>query len=133
MLKKFLPLFVLGSIIATLLVACGASTGNTASAASTGNTVHMNSSAFIQPSITIKKGASVTLVDDDNFIPHVIANGSWENGSAQAGSESNAPKVNNLQVNGGSQAVIGPFTVVGIYHYYCTIHSDMNLTVIVTA
>ncbi len=48
------------------------------------------------------KGSSITLVDD-SAAPHIIANGSWMNGSPQPMQESGMPAVNNLQVtnNGG--------------------------------
>jgi plastocyanin len=38
--------------------------------------------------------------------------------------------VNNLDVTGGSVA-IGPFTTAGVYHLYGTIHTGMNLTILV--
>ena len=46
--------------------------------------------------------------------------------------ESGAPVMNNVQISGnGSSQVIGPFNTPGTYHFYCTVHPGMNLTVIV--
>ena len=46
--------------------------------------------------------------------------------------ESGAPGMNNVQISGnGSSQVIGPFNTPGTYHFYCTVHPGMNLTVIV--
>ena len=93
-------------------------------------TVHMNGNNFAQSSITISKGQSLMLVDDASVV-HIIANGSWSNGSAQPKQESGAPVVNNLQFNGNDSHTIGPFNTAGTYHLYCSVHPGMNLTVIV--
>jgi plastocyanin len=44
--------------------------------------------------------------------------------------ESGAPTVNNVQVT-SSTVSIGPFITAGTYHILCTVHPNMNLTVIV--
>jgi plastocyanin len=91
----------------------------------------MNASNFTQPSITIKKGERVTLIDDDMVVPHIISHGTWDNGTAKAFKELGAPEVKELQINGNSSSTIGPFTTAGTFKLYCTIHSGMNLTIIV--
>lgn len=91
----------------------------------------MNATNFLQNSITIKKGASITLIDDDLSVPHIIANGTWENGTARSAREAGAPAINNVQINGDSSETIGPFPSAGTFKLYCTIHSGMNLTVVV--
>src|SRR5216684_1430554 len=102
-MKKFVSLFVLFSLAAALLTACGGSDscGSSSSGSSSGGTptVQMCGNNFEQSSITISKGQSLTLVDDASA-GHVIANGSWVNSSAQPGQEPSAPVVNNLQFNG---------------------------------
>jgi plastocyanin len=129
-LKKLLPFLALGCMLACILVACG--NGNAAgSPNASGTEVHMNSANFVQTVITIQKGQSVTLIDDDVFTPHTIANGTWENGTAKPAREPNAPKVDNVQINGNVQATVGPFPTAGTFKFYCTIHPGMNLTVIV--
>ena len=44
--------------------------------------------------------------------------------------ESGAPTVTNVQVT-SSTVSIGQFTTAGTYHIFCTVHPNMNLTVIV--
>ena len=90
----------------------------------------MGDQNFLQPSITISKGSNLTLVDDTATV-HIIANGSWVNGNAQPMQESDAPVVNNLQFNGNDTHTIGPFNTAGTFHLYCTVHPNMNLTVVV--
>ncbi len=90
----------------------------------------MNDTNFVQSSITIKKGDSVTLVAD-TFVPHTVANGTWENGTPQPSKEPGAPVVDNVSVGGNSSGTIGPFTGAGSFKLYCTVHPGMNLTVVV--
>ena len=94
-----------------------------------GNAVHMNSAQFVESSITIKKGSSLTLIDDV-AVPHYIFNGSWINGAAQTKQEQGAPTVQ-LQFMGNDTQSVGPFNTAGTFHLYCSVHEDMNLTVIV--
>ena len=127
MFRKLLAILALCSVIALLLVACG----TVGSAASTvGNIVHLNDAQFVQASITIKKGERLTLIDDV-LTPHIIANGTWENGTAHSATEPGAPQVKDVQINGNSSQTIGPFTTAGTFKLYCTIHSGMNVTVVV--
>jgi plastocyanin len=125
-MKKFGLLFVLLSPVAALLTACGGS----GSSSSSTTTVHMCGNNFVQPSITISKGQSLTLVDNASAM-HIIANGSWVNGSAEPKQEPGAPAVTNLQFSGNDSHMIGPFNTGGTYHLYCTVHRGMNLTVVV--
>jgi plastocyanin len=89
----------------------------------------MSYQTFVQSSVTIHKGNGITLVDDV-AVPHDIVNGFWDNNTARPLKESTAPFVN-VQLKGNDQEVIGPFTIAGTYHLYCTIHPGMNLTIIV--
>ena len=127
MSKNLFALLVLGSVITLLLVACATTSADTSSAP---NQVHMNTTNFVSSSITIKKGERITLIDD-TLIPHTIASGTWNNGTAKPTREPGAPEVKDVQINGSSQDTIGPFTTTGTFHLYCTIHSGMNLTVVV--
>ena len=127
MVRTVLVLLVLCGVIALLLAACNLS-GSAPSNAE--NPVHMNDTNFVQSSIAIKKGERLTLIDDA-FTPHIVANGTWERGTAHPDSEPGAPLVKDLQINGNSSQAIGPFTIAGTYKLYCTIHSGMNLTVVV--
>ena len=132
MSKKLLALLMLCGAITLVLVACSV-TGTSSGAASSGGSgkqVHMNDTNFIQASLTIKKGERITLIDD-SLTPHIIANGIWENGTAKPAREPGAPEVKDVQINGYSQDAIGPFTTAGTYHFYCTVHPGMNMTVVV--
>jgi len=125
----FLALLTLGSL---MLAACGRSdggSGNTPPDNNSGPTVHMDATKFLQESITLPKGSSLTLVNDV-AVPHIIQNGTWNNGNQEPKQESGAPKID-AQFNGSDTKQIGPFTTAGTFKLYCTIHPGMNLTVIV--
>jgi plastocyanin len=125
-MKKILLLCIIGCLL--LLAGCGSTTSGGNSDPAT--TVHMNDDQFVPQVITIKKGDKLTLVDDVPVI-HVIQNGRWDsNGTQRPGIESGAPTVQ-IQFNGNDQQTVGPFNTAGTFHLYCTIHNDMNLTVIV--
>jgi plastocyanin len=119
------------TILISLLAACGTTTTTSAPRQVHTNQVHMNESNFDQPSITIKKGESITLVNDTATI-HIIENGTWDNnGNARAEKEPGAPIVD-AQMNGYAHQEVGPFNTAGTFHLYCPIHPGMKLTVIVS-
>ena len=127
MKKLFVAIVVMGllTILISLLAACGKS-----ATASGPNQVHMNDSNFTQPSITIKKGERITLVNDTAEI-HIIENGTWDdNGNARAAKEPGAPTVD-TQMNGYANQQFGPFNTSGTFHLYCTVHPGMKVTIIV--
>jgi plastocyanin len=124
MLKKLFAMLALSCISIVLLVACGSGSNGP-------NPIHMNATNFVQSSITIKKGQSITLIDDNLFVGHTIANGTWRNGEANSAREVGAPEINDVKIGGNSSAMIGPFTNAGTFQLYCPIHTGMNLTVIV--
>jgi plastocyanin len=95
-----------------------------------GTTVHMGTTNFLQPTITIPKGSMLTLVDDV-AVPHILMNGMYDaNGTPKPAKEPGAPTVN-LNFAGNDTHTIGPFSTAGTFHIYCTIHVNMNLTIIV--
>lgn len=116
------------------LTACGGTNSGANDAA--GNaapgtpTAHMSTTTFDPPSTTIQTGNSLTLVAD-TFAPHVISNGTWAQGTAKPGREPGAPEVTELKIDGNGSGTIGPFTTAGTFQFYCTIHPDMNLSVVV--
>ena len=133
--RVFAILFVCAFVSMSILFsACGDPTA-TASSSSSGspsspNQVHMNDADFVQHSITIHKGDSITLVDDVAKV-HYIFNGEWDSsGNQKQLKEPGAPVVQ-LQFQGNDRQQIGPFNTAGSYHFYCSIHPNMNLTVIV--
>jgi plastocyanin len=126
---------VAGMLLGAILIGALAQPGPSG-AVSTGTTstngvptVHMNAANFTQSSVTIAKGSKLLLVDDVS-VTHILANGSWQNGTATPANEPGAAKVSNVQVNDNS-VEIGPFTTAGTYHIYCTVHQGMNLTIVV--
>src|SRR5712691_8943206 len=125
MYKKILVALALFSVLTVLLAACGIKD----SATTSGPTVHMGGAAFIQDTVNVPKGSMLTLVDDASTT-HIIQNGIWVNGTAQAKVENGAPVVNQ-NFGGNDSAAIGPFNTSGTFHLYCTIHPGMNLTVTV--
>jgi plastocyanin len=106
----------------------GTGGGGQGSAASSA-TVHLGDTNFLQNSVTISKGGSVTLVDDSSVI-HIIQNGTWDNGTAKPAKEPGAPTVQ-VSFQGKDSHDIGPFPTAGTFHVYCTVHTGMNLTITV--
>ncbi len=123
-MKKLIVGLIVLSLVTVLVVACGGSGGGSTD-------VHMGNTTFVQSSVTISKGSSLNLIDDV-AVTHIIGNGSWVNGAPVPASEPGAPTVNNLQfTSAGQSQMIGPFNTAGTYHLYCSVHQNMNLTVIV--
>ena len=122
--------FVIGMIVVSLIVAANPPT-STASTTTNGEpTVHMSATNFVQNVVLVPKGSKLSLVDDGN-VAHVLRNGFWKaDGSQESSVEAGAPLVKDVTVNGGS-VDIGPFATAGVYHIYCTVHSQMNLTIVV--
>lgn len=124
-MKKLFGTFILLSLFAVLISACSVG-GNTATGP---NPVHMDSISFTKPSITIKKGESITLINDE-APPHIIANGTWDDSTPKPATETGAPKTN-MQVDGFGSGKVGPFNTAGTFKLYCTVHPGMKMTVIV--
>ncbi|HET6214317.1 MAG TPA: hypothetical protein VFE14_15740 [Micromonosporaceae bacterium] len=92
--------------------------------------VGMKHEAFRQESVTIPRGGSVTFVNDSGFV-HVI-------GPGYDGRLKSAQGVPNLGDLGAFMSetddvfVSGPWNTPGEYRITCSLHPEMNLTVIVT-
>lgn len=122
--------FVVGMMVVSLIVAANPPTSSGSTTTNGEPTVHMSATAFAQNVVLVPKGAKLHLVDDGN-VEHVLRNGFWKaDGTPESSVEPGAPEVKDLTVNGGS-VDIGPFATAGTYHIYCTIHSQMNLTIVV--
>jgi plastocyanin len=143
MMKYYLARLLLCSVVAVTLAACGGAgagsnnpsgsnnpAGSSDIVAVTGNTVHMSTTEFVSPSVSIAQGTSLTMVAD-TFVPHFLSNGTWENGTAKPAREPGAPELEKVHIDGNSSGAIGPFTTAGTFQIYCTIHPGMNLTVAV--
>lgn len=135
MIKQWLVLIL--SIAATIaLAACGSAQGGSGNAPAGpadggGPVARMGNTTFDPPSAAIRAGQSLTLAAD-TFVPHVIANGTWQDGRAKPMREPGAPAVSELNIPGNGSGTVGPFAQAGTYQLYCTIHPNMNLTVQVT-
>jgi plastocyanin len=129
-MKKLLLIFVVLSHVTLLIVACSGTPTNTSSSTANGVAVHMSDSNFVHPSITIKKGQNLDLIDDTAVI-HIVTNGSWNNDNPLPGVEPGAPTVNDVMFNGNDSHLIGPFNTAGTFHLFCTVHPGMNLKVTV--
>ena len=126
MYKKVLVGLLVFGVLTVLFAACSIRDES----ASSGPVVHMTGADFAVPSITIKKGDTLTLIDDAAS-EHIIYNGSWTNNQQVKKTESGAPVANGLTFNGNDSAPLGAFNTAGTFHYYCSLHTNMNLTVIV--
>ncbi len=63
-------------------------------------------------------------------VTHIISNGMWENSTPKPQQEAGAPVVDKMMFNSSGQTqTIGPFNTAGTFHYYCSVHVNMNLTV----
>jgi hypothetical protein len=121
---------IAGMLIAALLIAAIAQPGATPTSTIMTHgapTVQMSAANFTPSSVTIAKGSKVLLVEDV-AVSHLLANGSWQHGTAILANEPDAPNVSNVQVNGKSTE-IGPLTRACTSHVYCTVHEGRNLTI----
>lgn len=134
---RWLPSFLsamgglaVGMIVIATLIGSMPQSGAAASTTNGMPTVHTAGGRFLTNVVLVAKGESLILTDDDGE-EHIIQNGSWTaQGTPQSQIEPGAPVVNQLDLKAGSK-IIGPFTTAGIFHLYCTIHLNMNLTVVV--
>jgi plastocyanin len=126
MYKKILAGIICIALLSISLAACSIVDASTLS---TGPQVQMGGSTFLKTSITLKKGQTLTLVDTSSAA-HIITNGTWQGGNAKHAQEAGAPTVN-ISFAGSDTHSTTAFTTAGTFKLYCTIHSGMNLTVIV--
>jgi len=131
LMKRIIVSIILIGLATILFVACDGIAGSGTPTSSIPNTVHMNDSNFAQSSITIPKGSKLTLIDDSTQA-HIIDNGSWgSDGLPHPKIESGAPVVKDANFQDSTPQSFGPFNTPGTFHLYCTIHANMDLTVIV--
>lgn len=92
-------------------------------------TVHMSASGFLVSSVTISKGQKLLVINDSN-LEHDLTNGNWVNSDPIIVQEPGAPALPDIKLQASSVS-IGPFTTAGTFHFICTIHRGMTLTVTV--
>ncbi len=131
-MQKKLVLVVIIGLLSALVVACGqgAAANNSGGSSSQTTDVHMGTQSFLKSSVTIKTGDTLNLINDASDV-HLINLGQWVNGAPKPEKEPGAPQVNNLEFAGNATHEIGPWNTPGTYHLYCTIHQNMQLTVVV--
>jgi plastocyanin len=125
-MKKLFVILAVLSLLSILIAACG--DRSVGSGSESANTVHTNDLIFLKDQMTIKKGENITVINDSSTL-HVIANGTWKDGIQETLKEPGAPA--GLTIQGNETKIIGPFNTTGVFHLYCTIHPNMNLTVTV--
>jgi plastocyanin len=131
-MKKKFTLVVIVGVLSVLVVACGqgAAANSSGGNGSHVTDVHMGVQSFLQSSVTIKKGESINLINDASDV-HLISLGQWVNGAPKPEQEPGAAQVHNLEFAGNASHEVGPWSTPGTYHLYCTIHQNMQLTVVV--
>jgi plastocyanin len=121
-----LSIFVF-SAITVLLVACGGSDATS----NNPNTIRTEGGTFATTSISIKKGSTITFLDDsNNGALHYLIIGQ----SGQEAAQNGAPDFGGLsghRIEGGDVWTTAPWNTAGTYHVTCTVHPNMNLTVTV--
>ena len=118
-------------VLTIVFVACDGIAGSGTPNSSLPNAVHMTDSNFAQNSITITRGSKLTLINDTQQV-HIIDNGTWgSDGLPHPKIEAGAPTITDATFQDNTPQSFGPFNTPGTYQLYCTIHADMNLTVIV--
>jgi plastocyanin len=124
----FLLSIVVFSILTVVFVACGGSNETS----NNPNTIRTEGGTFATSSISIKKGSTITFLDDsNNGALHYLIIG--QNG--QEAAQNGAPDFGGLsghRIEGGDVWTTAPWNTAGIYHVTCTVHPSMNLTVTVT-
>lgn len=134
-LGMFLAIFALSSMLLAACSSQGTPTQGTPANSGGGNgncangTVHTLATTFQEACVNVAKGSSLQVVPTVQSL-HILTNGSWVNGNQVPMKETGAPTINNVQLTSGTIS-IGPFTTAGTFHIFCTVHPNMNLTVIV--
>jgi len=102
---------------------------NTTTGSCASGTVYTLASTFKESCVDVAKGGRLQIVPTMQAF-HILGTGSWVNGKPVPMSEPGALAVNNVQLT-TSPVSIGPFSVAGTFYIYCTVHPNMNLTIIV--
>lgn len=119
--QYFLPLLVIGVLVAALASHCskgssyGSSMNNNNNPGANTSTVTMKNMSFSIGSLTVKAGTTVTWTNNDNTTHTVTADdNSFNSGDITAG-----------------YSFSKTFSAQGTFPYHCTYHSTMKATVIV--
>ena len=111
------------------LAACG---GNADEYRSRPNTVTMDAGSFLTTSLTIKKGSTITFINDpQRGSLHILIVGKDGQENSEAGA-ADLGGISGHRIDTGDGWTTPPWTTAGTYHIACTIHPRMNLLVTVT-
>lgn len=92
--------------------------------------IGMEHEKFAVDTVTVHRGGTVTFVNDSGFL-HVIGPGD----DGRLGSQSGTPNLGQRGAfvsESGDRFVSGPWDTPGTYHITCSLHPEMNITIIVT-
>ena len=129
MKKGILGVLVLLMVVGIALLGCGKASGRQ-SVSVPDTTVQMNTDNFVQVTRTIKVGQTLLFSDTvGGGNTHVICLGHDMQCNAQAQGPSVLMSPGFTIMAGGSKGIT--FLTAGTYQITCTLHPDMNLTVIV--
>jgi len=118
-----------GLLAGALLVGWGVRTTAGAAPVEAVTTVVLAPLAFEPAAVQIAAGSSVTMRDAPDDVPHVLANGSWEDNGPAPAEAPGAPALEDVEVEDGQTLVVGPYDEPGTYPVFCTIHPGMEMTV----
>jgi plastocyanin len=118
-----------GLLAGALLVGWGARGTISAATAQGAAAVRLAPAAFEPTAVEIATGSSVTTRDATDDVPHVLANGSWEDDGPSPAEPAGAPPLEDVQVEDGDTLTVGPYADPGTYPVFCTIHPGMEMTV----
>lgn len=129
---KKLALLCVFLLAFTLLIACGG-TPQTDNSTTSQNTVKMVGGMFNISSISVKKGSTISFLDDpNNGALHILVVG--QNGQQEAeNGASDFGGAADQRVDVGQTWTTPPWNLAGTFHVTCTVHPLMNLTVTVTS
>jgi plastocyanin len=107
------------------------SPGSSAATTSTCGTgaVYALASTFKESCVEVAKGGQLQIVPAGQTL-HILDAGSWVGGKPVPMNEPDVSSINNVRVT-AMPVSIGPFTVAGTFYIYCTLHPNMNLTIMV--
>jgi plastocyanin len=92
--------------------------------------VGMRHEKFSQEKVTVRRGGTLTFVNDSGWL-HVIGPGDEGRIGTQAGSARMGTRGAFLSESGATFTT-GPWNTPGTYHVTCSLHPEMNITVVVT-
>lgn len=100
----------------------------TTSSCATG-TAYALALTFKESCVDVAKGGHLQIVPATQSL-HLLDTGSWVNGKQVPMNEPGAPTINHVQLT-TRPVSIGPFNVAGTFHIDCSVHPNMNLTIVV--